>query len=134
MLAMGMPAVVGAQEMHDHAAPEKLGTVSFPTSCASGVQAEFNRGVALLHSFAYKAADQAFQSVARQDSQCAIAHWGSAMTHYHQLWDLPPSAVDAAAGEKEIAEAEACKEASERERAFIRAAGLVFKDAATIAL
>ena len=46
-----------AQEVHDHAAPEKLGTVAFPTACAAGVQAEFNRGVALLHSFAYKAAD-----------------------------------------------------------------------------
>ena len=131
LLMFVLPMWVGAQEMHDHAAPEKLGTVSFPTSCAAGVESEFNRGVALLHSFAYKAADQAFQSIARQDPQCAIAHWGSAMTHYHQLWDLPPSAVDTAAGEKEIAKAEVCKEAGERERALIRAAGLVFGDGGT---
>jgi hypothetical protein len=125
------PALVSAQEMHDHPAPEKLGTVSFPTSCKPGVQGEFDRGVALLHSFAYKAADQAFQDVARQDPQCAIAHWGSAMTHYHQLWDLPPSAIDAAAAEKEIARAEMCKEASERERGFVDAIQLVFQDEGT---
>lgn len=133
MLAAG---VSGQQmhdpQMHDHAAPEKLGTVSFPTTCAAGVQVEFDRGVALLHSFAYRAADEAFQSVARKDAQCAMAHWGSAMTHYHQLWDLPPSAMDSAAAKTEIAEAEACTEASARERAFVAAIKLVFNgDAAT---
>ena len=31
--------------------PEQLGKVSFPTSCQPAVQATFERGVALLHSF-----------------------------------------------------------------------------------
>ena len=30
---------------------ERLGTVSFPVSCAAGAQAAFNRGLALLHDF-----------------------------------------------------------------------------------
>jgi hypothetical protein len=53
-----------AQEPHGHSVPEKLGTVSFPISCAPAVRIQFDRGVALLHSFAYSAAKDAFQGVA----------------------------------------------------------------------
>ena len=56
-----------AQETHSHPAPEKLGKVSFPVSCTPAAQAEFNRGVALLHSFAYTAAENTFQKVAELD-------------------------------------------------------------------
>src|SRR6476661_9891838 len=78
-----------AQETHNHPAPEKLGKVSFPISCKPEVQEQFNRGVSLLHSFAYAAAKDAFQGVAEQDPQCAMAHWGIAMTDFHQVWDPP---------------------------------------------
>ncbi len=132
LLVMLHPLISAAQDEHNHPVPEKLGTVSFATSCKPAVQREFNRAVALLHSFAYRAADEAFHSVSRQDPQCAMAHWGSAMTHFHQLWDLPPSAADTAAAEREIGEA-AKLEASERERGFIHALSLVFKDEDTVA-
>lgn len=125
-------ALAAAQEGHDHPAPEKLGTVSFPTSCEPEVQQEFNRAVALLHSFAYKAANESFQAVAQKDPHCAIAHWGSAMTHYHQLWDLPPSPADSDAAVHEINQAASLKEASQRELAFIHAISQVFKDATTV--
>src|SRR5215470_12435043 len=106
-----------AQETHNHPPPAKLGTVSFPTSCAPAVQQQFNRGVALLHSFAYSAANDAFQDVAKRDPQCAMAHWGSAMTYFHQLWEplLPPATI--VAGQNEIQQAQQIK-ASERERQF----------------
>ncbi len=132
ILAAMSLALSATQEMHNHPAPEKLGTVSFPTSCKPEVQQEFNRAVALLHSFAYKAADDAFQKVAQQDPHCAIAHWGRAMTHYHQLWDLPPSPADTAAAQQEIGEAASLEGTSEREIAFIRAISLIFKDTATV--
>src|SRR5262249_26665279 len=61
-------------QQHD---PEKLGTVSFPTSCAPTVQKSFERGVALLHSFAYDKAEAKFTDIARQDPNCAMAHWGT---------------------------------------------------------
>ena len=117
-----------AQEVHSHPMPEKLGTVSFSTSCQPAVQQQFDRGVALLHSFSYGPADEAFASVVRQDPQCAIAHWGRAMTHYHQLWDLPPSQADASVAAAEISQAISLN-ASERERAFILAVSLVFNTA-----
>jgi hypothetical protein len=74
-----------AQPEHSHGTSEKLGTVSFPISCAAEVQQEFNRGIALLHSFDYAGSEHAFQRVAERDSTCAMAHWGIAMTYFHQL-------------------------------------------------
>ena len=61
LLAVLVSAHAAAQETHDHPVPEKLGQVSFATSCQPGVQAEFNRAVALLHSFAYSAQKQPFK-------------------------------------------------------------------------
>ncbi|HWT65665.1 MAG TPA: hypothetical protein VN151_06090 [Terracidiphilus sp.] len=131
-LAFLFPVLLAAQDEHNHPAPEKLGTVSFPTSCKAGMQQEFNRAVALLHSFAYMAAEEAFNSVAEYDPQCAIAYWGMAMTHFHQLWEPPLPATGIAIAQKEIAQAEMLQEASERERGFIHALGLVFQDASTV--
>lgn len=127
-----LPALPATQEMHNHPAPERLGTVSFQTSCKPETQQQFNRAVALLHSFAYKAAERAFQNVAEQDPQCAIAHWGIAMTHYHQLWEPSLAALEIPIGQKEIAQAAVLEEASERERGFIHALSLVFQDASTV--
>ena len=126
-------ALASAQETHDHPAPEKLGTVSFAITCKAEVQPAFNRGVALLHSFAYKAADAAFDGVAKQDPECAMAHWGRAMTHYHQLWDLPPSPADTAAAQQELGEAARLEAPSKREAGYIHAVGEVFSDAPGVA-
>jgi tetratricopeptide (TPR) repeat protein len=129
IVAFVFPTFSLAQEDHHHPAPEKLGAVSFPTSCNPETQREFNRAVALMHSFAYKAADAAFRSVAGQDSHCAIAHWGIAMTHFHQLWDLPPSPGDSSAAQEEIRQATMLEESSDLERGFIHALSMVFNDA-----
>jgi hypothetical protein len=43
-------------------APERLGTVNFPTSCSAAVQAQFERAVALQHSFWFGEAIKAFTS------------------------------------------------------------------------
>ena len=90
---------LSAQE-HEHPAPEKLGTVSFPVSCSAAAQVEFNRSVALLHSFAYSESEKSFREVLAIDPQCAIAHWGVAMTYFHQLWEPP---VNAASYDKGVA-------------------------------
>ncbi|MEP7067628.1 MAG: hypothetical protein ABI789_00245 [Usitatibacter sp.] len=56
----------------------KLGTVKFPTSCDAKVQGDFERAVAMLHSFWYNAAEKAFQEILAKDPSCAIATWGYA--------------------------------------------------------
>jgi tetratricopeptide (TPR) repeat protein len=121
-----------SQEVHDHPAPEKLGRVSFPISCAAQTQAEFNRGVALLHSFAYSAAGATFRRVAASDQHCAIAHWGVAMSCFHQLWEpqLEPACLQIAT--QEIETAQKLGSPSARERGYIHALSLVIKDDDTI--
>src|SRR5271167_1679251 len=121
-----------ARETHSHSAPEKLGKVSFPISCLPIVQQQFERGVALLHSFAYAAAENAFQGVAELDPQCAMAHWGMAMAHFHQLWDPPIAPATILIAQKEIQRAQQIGTGSERERQFINALALVYQDAATV--
>jgi tetratricopeptide (TPR) repeat protein len=102
-----------------HALP-RLGTVSFETSCAPELKGDFNRGVALLHSFWHDEAQRAFEAIAMADPQCAMAYWGLAMTHFHQLLDSPSSS-DLAAAAQELARADAATETSPRESAYIRA-------------
>ncbi|MBS1805751.1 MAG: hypothetical protein JST28_20610 [Acidobacteria bacterium] len=113
-----------AQEAHHHGVPEKLGKVSFPISCSPSVQSDFNRGIALLHSFAYAPAKAAFQQIATQDPKCAIAHWAIAMTLFHQLWDLLPAASASIAG-TEIATAQRIGTNDPREQAYIHAYSLL---------
>ena len=112
---------------HEHAAPEKLGTVSFPNSCSPQVQAGFNRAVALLHSFTYTPAADAFADVAKKDPKCAMAHWGIAMSYYHQLWlpQLPGNGMQKGAAELEQAQKIGTDDAREKE--FLAAASFIFK-------
>jgi tetratricopeptide (TPR) repeat protein len=121
-----------AQETHSHPAPEKLGKVSFPISCTPAAQKQFERGVALLHSFAYAAAESAFKTVAEVDPRCAMAHWGMAMTYFHQLWEPPIAPATISIAQKEIQQAQQIGAGSELERQYVNALGLIYRDAATV--
>src|ERR1700727_730479 len=68
---------------------ERLGTVSFPVSCAATSQTLFNRGVALLHDFWYEETQSQFDRLAKSDPGCAMAHWGIAMSIFREIWDRP---------------------------------------------
>ena len=70
-------SVASAEDVHSHPPPEKLGTVTFATSCAQSVAHDFERAVALLHSFAYTDSEKAFRNVAAADPSCAMAHSGA---------------------------------------------------------
>ncbi len=114
-----------ADEGHHHSmTAEELGTVHFQTSCSPKVEAEFNRGVALLHSFWYEEAEKTFRKVAREDRKCAMADWGIAMSQYHQLWDYP-DAKGLAENDALLAKAEAMK-ATPREQEYIHALHVYF--------
>jgi len=127
------PYSLAAQETHSHGAPENLGKVSFPISCLPSVQQQFDRGVALLHSFAYAAAETTFRAVAEQDPRCAMAHWGMAMSYFHQLWDPPLSPTTIPKAQREIQLAKQIAAGSEREGKFINALLLLYQDADTLA-
>jgi len=78
---------------HEDLTAVQLGTVNFTVSCAPAVQKPFERGVALLHSFWYEEAQKQFQQIGQDDPHCAMAHWGLAMSLWHQLWNDPDAKV-----------------------------------------
>lgn len=79
--------------MHHHDADEQLGKVSFPVSCAPASQQAFNRGIALMHSFQYEDAEAQFAEIVKADPSCAMAHWGIALSYFHQIWERPQEPV-----------------------------------------
>jgi tetratricopeptide (TPR) repeat protein len=97
----------------------QAGAVDFAISCSAGVQAEFNRGVALLHSFFYEEARNIFTRIAEQDPACAMAQWGIAQTWWHPIW-TPPTPDEMKAGTAAAERAMALK-ATPRERGYIEA-------------
>ena len=116
---------------HEHPVPEKLGTVRFPTSCSSKEQKNFQRAVALLHSFAYSAAEKAFGDVAKADPKCAMAHWGIAMSYFHPLWPPPLPEETVARGREEIQRAGQL-DGSDPERGFIEALSFIYENADSV--
>jgi tetratricopeptide (TPR) repeat protein len=105
---------------------ESLGPVSFSVSCAPSVRAPFNRGVALLHNFWYEEAQSQFEQIAKTDPDCAMAHWGVAMSVFHQIWDRPDEHTMARAwSEMQAARSHPARTA--RERAYIAALGGFFE-------
>src|SRR5258706_3287965 len=74
---------------------EKLGKLSFPTSCDPKVQAEFERGVAMIHSYWFLIARRVFEGVLQQDPNCAIAYWGIAMDQLGNSLVGPPPLAQA---------------------------------------
>jgi tetratricopeptide (TPR) repeat protein len=83
------------------------------------VQAEFVRGVALLHSFFYEEARRIFTAVSEKDPGCAMAYWGIAQTWWHPIW-TPPTTEEASAGRAAAVHA-ASLPSTPRERGFIDA-------------
>jgi len=105
---------------------ERLGTVSFPVSCSPSVQPAFNRGVALLHDFWYAEARPQFERILKADPSCAMAHWGIAMSVFHQIWNRPDDAA-MTTGQHELQAARKQPPKTAREREYIAALSVFFK-------
>src|SRR5437879_11790150 len=78
LIAVTLAAAGGAFGQPAGKEPDQLGKVEFANSCSPAVQEKLLRGVAMLHSFYYSAAERAFGEVAAEDNACAIAAWGFA--------------------------------------------------------
>lgn len=63
-----------------------IGTVDFPTTCSEDVQPDLERGLGFLHHMMYQRARDLFGEAATSSPDCAMAHWGVAMTHFQPLW------------------------------------------------
>src|SRR6202451_2432698 len=117
---------------HEDLNETQLGTVRFPVSCAAAVKKPFQRGVALLHSFWYEEAEKEFLQIAKDDRNCAMAHWGVAMSLWHQLWNQPDEKV-IARGLNEVHKAQAAdKKVTARERDYIAAIAAFYDNSAKL--
>ena len=125
LLTLG--ASSGLAQEHQHGSGEKLGTVHFATSCSAEAQKEFNRAVALLHSFQFSRAIKGFNAVLGMDATCGIAYWGIALSD----WSNPfaPGMKDKSqlqAGRGSVERGKTVGTKTERERAYLGAVGKLY--------
>jgi hypothetical protein len=118
--------ISSGQEHGAHGGKGALGTVEFRVSCTAAAQESFTRGVALLHSFTYEESAEAFRDAAAKDPHCAMAHWGLAMTEYHQLWEPYAGPAELKRGSEEIQKARESKPESAREKDYVEALGAFY--------
>ena len=126
-VAHGAPAF----GQHDHAgAADEVGSasVNFQTSCAPALGADFNRAVALLHSFWFAQAIAAFNGVAEKDPACAMAHWGVALSQWGNPFAGLRAPQQIELGRAAIQKARKTGQPTARERAYIAAAAELFSD------
>ena len=126
--ALGLVLAMGVHA-HDKSVKEQLGEVKFDVSCSAQAKAKFQRGVALLHSFDWRRGKTEFEEIAALDPKCGMAYWGLAMNFADNPFGWPVS-MKVADGAAAIAKAQEIGASTPRERAYIDALALLYKDAA----
>ena len=112
-------------------AEERFGEVNFPISCSAAAQAQFNRAVALLHSFFFPETVKAFSAIAEKEP-CAMAYWGIAISQRPNPLVGPFPGDVLKAGWEAVEKARAATDKTERESQWIEALAAFYKDYATI--
>lgn len=129
---LAAPWTAAAQHDQHAALGDKLGTVHFETSCAASTRADFDRAVALLHSFEFRPAMDSFNKVLAADSSCAIAHWGIALCQ----WGNPFAGVKAGPllerGRDAAQKGLATGSPTPREKGYLAAVNELYANAATV--
>ena len=107
---------------------EKLGDVNFPISCSASAQTRFNRAVAMLHSFFFPETMKAFTAITRQEPSCAMAYWGVAISQRPNPLVAPFPAELMRNGWEAIEAGRAAGAKTQREKDWIEALAVFFKD------
>ena len=107
---------------------EKLGKLTFPTSCDPKVQAEFERGVAMIHSYWFLIARRTFEGVLRQDPTCAMAYWGIALDLLNNSLAVVPPRADTEAAWAALEKAREIGAKTQREHDWIEALSAYYRD------
>ena len=107
---------------------EKLGKVHFPVSCSAAAQEQFDRAVALLHSFWLDESAKAFAVITQADSDCAMAYWGTAMTLLGNPFTWPLSGKALPDGWAAVEKAKVAQIKTQREHDYIGAVEAFYKD------
>ena len=131
LLALGSLPADAAQD-HTPTAAETLGRAHFQVSCSSAAQAEFDRALAMLHSFWFPQATVAFTAVTQTDPDCAMAHWGIAMSQRGNPLVGAPAPAALRTGGAAVDKAKAIGARTPRERDYVAAMESYYRDADTI--
>jgi tetratricopeptide (TPR) repeat protein len=107
---------------------EKFGEVNFPISCSAAAQTQFNHAVAMLHSFFFPETVKAFTAIAKAEPSCAMAYWGVAISQRPNplVAPFPPEVMRK--GWEAIEAGRAAGAKTPRERQWIEALAVFFKD------
>jgi tetratricopeptide (TPR) repeat protein len=132
LIAAGLLTVAASGSVsqgHRHGNGDKLGEVQFATSCNDVAQKEFNRAVALLHSFQFSRAIEGFNAVLAEDATCGIAYWGIALSD----WSNPfaegmKDQGQLQAGRESVERGKKVGAKTDRERAYLAAVGKLYSD------
>ena len=125
LIALSLAVASVAFAQHDH----KLGKIEFPNSCSPAVQEKLMRGIAMLHSFYYSAAQKAFEEVAAEDDSCTIAAWGYAsILMLNPLQGIGSSPENAQLAQAAIDKARKMGAKTERERDYLEAVAAYYED------
>jgi tetratricopeptide (TPR) repeat protein len=108
------------------APPQQLGRVNFPTSCAPAVQAQFERGVALLHSFWFPEGRKVFLDVLKADPSCSIAYWGIGVNRLLNPFGGQPAEAVLLEGQEAVDKGLATPAKTQRERDYVAAIGALY--------
>jgi hypothetical protein len=114
------------------AAEERLGEVSFPISCSETAQAQFNRAVAMQHSFFFPETVKAFSAIVEHEPSCAMAYWGVAISQRPNPLVGPFPGDVLKRGWEAIEKARAASQKTEREIAWIEALAAYYQDYASV--
>jgi hypothetical protein len=128
-LGLGTGLQAGAHEGPTRS--DGLGDVHFTVSCTDAAQAQFHRAMALYHSFDWPRGKAAFDEIASLDPHCGMAYWGRAMIAADNPFGWPIS-LKLQEGAEAIQQAQDVGAATPRERDYIAALAVLYKDHATV--
>ena len=123
-------SLLHAQELPQR---QKLGTVSFATSCTPAAQPIFNRAISLLHSFEFRHAIEGFDQTLKTDPACGIAYWGIALSAWGNPFApgiKPEKQIQA--GLDAVKSARTAGSATQREKDYVAAVSLLYENASTM--
>ena len=105
-----------------------FGEVNFSLSCNYEMRETFNLGLTLIHSFEYAEAEKAFVSVLDKDPECLMAYWGTAMSILNHPLSFKQNPKSLKRGEELLKIAKSLTPNNEREKDYIDAVSIYFKD------
>src|SRR5882672_2513862 len=111
---------------------DQYGRVHFKTSCTPEAQKQFERALAMLHSFYFPETVKAFTVIPETDPSCAIAYWGIAISQRPNPLVGPFDAATLKRGLDAIEKGETIGAKTQRERDWLAAAKEYYKGYDTV--